>query len=216
MKNLLYKEWRLAMHPTTFIFLSFGLMLLIPNYPAYVALMYMCLSIFFVFLNGRENKDIFFTVTLPIRKRDVVKSRCLMVAGIELSQLLLSVPVAVLNMIIYGGNGNQAGIEPNVAFYGLAFGMFAVFNVVFIPNFYKTAYKIGIPFLLAGVATLFYYGAAEMMVWIPGPLQTFFDTRDPAMAVAHLPILFAGILVWVLSIVFAYRRGARRFENVDL
>ncbi len=216
MKNLLYKEWKLAMHPTTFIFLSFGLMLLIPNYPSYVAMMYMCLSIFFVFLNGRENKDIFFTVTLPIRKRDVVKSRCLMVAAIELAQLLITVPFAILSLKLYASIGNQTGIEPNVAFYGLALGMFAVFNVVFIPNFYKTAYKIGIPFLMAGAAALVYYAAAELMVWIPGPLQTFLDTSDPAMAFAHLPILFVGILVWVLSIVFAYRRGAARFENVDL
>ncbi|MFH0993847.1 MAG: ABC-2 transporter permease [bacterium] len=216
MKNLMYKEWKLAMHPTTFIFLSFGLMLLIPNYPGYVAIFYMCLSIFFVFLSGRENKDIFFTVMLPIRKRDVVKARVMMVAGIELTQLLLSIPFAILGANLYAGIGNQAGIEPNIAFYGLAFVMFAVFNVVFIPNFYKTAYKIGIPFLMAGVAVLFYYVAAELLVWIPGPLQTFLDTSDPVMMLPHLPILIAGIGIWFLSLVFAYRRGAARFEHVDL
>lgn len=37
MKNLVYKEFRLAAHPTNYIFLSFAFMLLIPNYPYLVS-----------------------------------------------------------------------------------------------------------------------------------------------------------------------------------
>ena len=37
MKNLLNKEFRLALHPTNIIFISFALMLLIPNFPYLVA-----------------------------------------------------------------------------------------------------------------------------------------------------------------------------------
>ncbi|MDD4596245.1 MAG: hypothetical protein PHQ30_06030, partial [Candidatus Izemoplasmatales bacterium] len=70
MKNLLYKEFKLATHPTTYLFLSLGLMLLIPSYPGYVSFFYVSLSIFFIFLSGRENRDVFFTVSLPIRKTD--------------------------------------------------------------------------------------------------------------------------------------------------
>ena len=63
MKQLLYKEWRLAMHPTALLFLGLSLMLLIPNYPYYVTFFYTTLGIFFICVNGRENRDITYMLT---------------------------------------------------------------------------------------------------------------------------------------------------------
>ena len=74
MKNLLYKELRLSLHPTMYLFLAMPAMLLIPSYPYYVAFMYTCLAVYFTFLFAREQNDIFYTAMLPIRKTDVVKA----------------------------------------------------------------------------------------------------------------------------------------------
>lgn len=71
MNNMLYKEFKLAMHPTSIIFLSLSAMMLIPNYPYYMTFFYTTLAIFFTCLSGRENHDIFYAMTLPIRKRDL-------------------------------------------------------------------------------------------------------------------------------------------------
>lgn len=68
MKNMLYKEFKLAMHPTSVIFLSLSAMMLIPNYPYYMTFFYTTLAIFFIYLSGRENHDIFYTMTLPYEK----------------------------------------------------------------------------------------------------------------------------------------------------
>ena len=57
MKNLVYKEFCLAAHPTNYIFLSFAFMLLIPNYPYLVSFFYTTLGIFFMCLSSRENHD---------------------------------------------------------------------------------------------------------------------------------------------------------------
>jgi hypothetical protein len=216
MKNLLYKEFKLASHPTTYLFLALCAMMLIPRYPGYAEFMYVALSIFFVFMAGRENKDVFYTVLLPVRKSDVVKARCLMVAIIELVQITLAVPFAILSNRISPDHGNMAGIDLNVAFFGLVFVFFAVFNITFIPIFYRTAYKVGTAFLFGGVAVLLYYFAAEMLIWIPSPARTFLDTIAPDMMVKHLPILFGGIAIWLLTMFFAYRRAAANFEKVDL
>ena len=75
MKHMLNKELRLALHPTVPLFWLLGAMLLIPNYPYYVIFFYTLLGIFFVCLSGRENNDIAYTLTLPVRKRDVVAAR---------------------------------------------------------------------------------------------------------------------------------------------
>jgi hypothetical protein len=215
MKNLLYKELKLAAHPTTYLFLSFSAMMMIPSYPYYVQFMYICMSIFFVFLVGRENRDVFYTAMLPVRKSDVVKARCSMIAIIELVQILLSIPFALLSIRLFPA-GNQAGIDANLALYGFIFGFFAVFNIIFIPVFYRTAYNVGIAFLLSGAAIVLYYLVVESFVWIPSPLRDFFNTTDPAMMIKHLPILLAGIVLWLLTWVLAYRRGAANFEKVDL
>ena len=36
MKNLLYKEFRLAIHPSVYIFFALAALLLVPSYPYYV------------------------------------------------------------------------------------------------------------------------------------------------------------------------------------
>lgn len=216
MKNLLYKEFKLAAHPTTYLFLALCLMMLIPRYPGYAAFFYICLSIFLVFLTARENKDVFYTALLPVRKRDIVKARIFMVAVIELVQIVLSVPFAILANRISPDHGNLAGIDANVAFFGLVFVMFAVFNIVFIPIFYRTAFKAGWAFLFGGVAVLIYYFAVEMLIWIPSPARTFLDTISADMMVKHLPILLGGIIIWLVTLFLTYRRSADNFEKVDL
>lgn len=215
MKNLLYKEFKLATHPTTFIFLLFGLMILIPAYPYYVEFFYTAMSIFFIFLTGRENKDIFYTVTLPIRKRDAVKARCWMVAIIELVQIILSVPFAMISAAI-NHQGNLAGIDANAAFFGLVFLTFALFNIIFIPMFYKTACKVGTAFIAGSIAIGLYILAAESLVWIPSPLKTYLDTTAPGTTMKQLPILLAGIAVWTMTMFIVYKKAAANFEKVDL
>ena len=77
MKKLIYKELRLTVHPTMWLFLLLTAMLLIPSYPYYVAFFYMCLAAYFTFLSAREERDVYFTAMLPVTKADMVKARVL-------------------------------------------------------------------------------------------------------------------------------------------
>ena len=74
MMTLLYKEIRLAAHPSLFLFLGMGALTLVPAYPYGVVFFFGCLGIFQTFINARENKDAFFTAALPVNKRDVVRT----------------------------------------------------------------------------------------------------------------------------------------------
>ena len=69
------KDLRLAAHPMMYVFALFGVMLIIPNYPYTVVFFYGLLGIFFTFLNGRENKDVYYCAVLPVTKRDQVRAR---------------------------------------------------------------------------------------------------------------------------------------------
>ena len=215
MINLLYKDFKLVLHPTNYIFLAFPAMLLIPNYPAYVAYFYLCLSVFFMFLQARENKDILYSSLLPIAKTDLVKGRMIFVMLFELISILIAVPFAIINLKLFSVS-NPAGIEPNPAYFGFVFIMFAIFNWVFITGFYKTAFKIGLPLVFAGASILVFYAAVEMLVWIPGEVSSFLDSRNPSTMLFQLPILLAGILIWIGAGYLTQRLAGKRFAKVDI
>ncbi len=217
MKNLLIKEFKLSVHVTSYLFLAFGLMLLIPSYPYYVAFMYTCLAQFFMFLIGRENKDVFFTSILPIKKADAVKARCFSLCALQVLTVIISVPFAIIGTKINPNpSGNPVGIEANVAFYGFVFIMFALFNIIFIPGFYKTAYKTGVPLLFGGIAIGVYIIGMEVAVNIVPAMKKFLDTSDVQMQMKQLPILAAGLVIYFAIWFIAYKIAAKRFDKVDL
>ena len=109
------KDLRLAAHPMMYVFALFGVMLLIPSYPYTVVFFYGLLGIFFTFLNGRENKDVYYCAVLPVTKREQVRARTWMVVAVELTELVLAVPFAVLSVRINPNGTNLAGIDANVA-----------------------------------------------------------------------------------------------------
>ncbi|NTV78068.1 MAG: hypothetical protein HGA25_02715, partial [Clostridiales bacterium] len=146
MKALLKKEIFLSMHPTALIFLSFSFMLLIPNYPYYIIFFYTGLAIFFTCMNGRENHDVFYSVTLPIAKREVVKGRFTFVILLEGLQLVLSIPFAIIRQSMPLA-GNQVGMDANIAFFGLSLMLMGVFNLIFFGIYYKNVTKVGKAFV---------------------------------------------------------------------
>ena len=98
MWKLLRKDFVLTMHPVTPFFLLLSAMVLIPNYPYSVVFFYTGLSLFFTCLAGRENRDIPYTLFLPVRRRDVVAARMAFAVCLQLAQLVENHRVATVNV----------------------------------------------------------------------------------------------------------------------
>ncbi len=94
--------------------------------------------------------------------------------------------------------------------------MYSLFNAIYLPLFYKTAVKVGIPLIFAGIAVMIYVVAVELAVQMIPFLKTHLDSTDPAMAIYQFPILIAGMLIFALSLWLTYRKSAANFEKVDL
>ena len=219
MKNFLYKEIKLCLAPINYVYLLFAVMTFIPNYPRYVPFYFMCVSFLHLFNNAMFNKDIEYSMILPITKRQIVKSRCLMVAAYEIIFTLLSVPFSVL-YAFFGPGPNVAGIEANVAFYGLVLVLMSIFSFVYFTSFYKKAGKPGVPFLKGTIAFWVSFIAFEAPIYmktvINKPFITMLDNSDKASQIMQLPILAAGIVIFILSWILTYKVSANRFEKVDL
>lgn len=215
MKNMIYKEFKLAMHPTSIIFLSLSAMMLIPNYPYYMTFFYTTLAIFFTCLSGRENHDIFYTMTLPIRKRDIVKSRFFLVIILQLAQIITAIPFAMIRRT-FSLPGNYVGMDANVAFFGLSFLMLGLFNLVFFTKYYKDTDKVGRSFLLGTVVLTIFMIIAEASVHVVPFIKNYLDTKDPAFLAYKMVVLAAGIVLYIVLTLFSYHKSVRSFEALDL
>lgn len=213
MFDLLRKELRLAVHPSLYIFVTLGALVLVPAYPYGVVFFFAMLGIFQSMMYARETRDIYFTALLPVRKRDAVKAKLLLAAFAQMAQLLFSIPFAFLRTL-YLSEGNPVGIEANVAYYGFGLMIFGIFNLVFFPQFFKTAYKAGVAFLIALVPSTIGIFAMEAIVHFPG--MEWLDGISPEFLVRQIPVLLLGLAFYIGAWYLAYTSAAKKFEQVDL
>ena len=87
MKALLYKEFKLAMHPVCYAFIFlFPLMILIPKFPTAVGYIYVLSSYPILFLGankGQQSNDLLYSTLMPVRKKDIVIARIEVGGGIH-------------------------------------------------------------------------------------------------------------------------------------
>ena len=111
MRNLIYKELKLAWHPVIYVFiLVFPLMTLIPSYPSWIGYIYVCSCYPILFLGankGQQSNDIIYTALLPVRKKDIVLARIyslVLMLGIFMLVIGALTPLGIYlrNLIIEG------------------------------------------------------------------------------------------------------------------
>lgn len=211
--KLLYKELTLAAHPTSIVFAFLGCLVIVPAYPYTVIFMFGCLAPYLTFINARETNDAWYTAILPATKGEIVKGKCLLIITFQLFQLLFSIPFVFLRNVLDVKN-NPVGIDATVAWYGFGLILYAVFDLVFFPAFYKSGYKAGKSFILAAIPMLILMVAVEGSVHIP--VLFWLDSYKPEHLLLQLPILLFGILCYAVFLTLAYRMSVKRFEKVDL
>ena len=214
MKAILYKQFHLVCHPMTLVFPLFGVMLLIPSYPYTVIFFYVMLGLFFSFINGREQKDIYYSALLPIRKRDTVKASVVFVLLIELASLLIAIPFALLSVRLNPLGGNAVGLEPNAALFAAALLLYALFNGIFLPAFYKTAYQVGMSFLKAVIPASIVMIVCELLPHVPS--LAWLEDCTPIGQLRLLPLVLCAAGIYGVGMWLTYQKAANNYEKVDL
>ena len=106
-------------------------------------------------------------------------------------------------------------LEEKPSEFGCVLLIYGVFNVVFLPVFYKTAIRAGRAFLLAVIPMTVLMVLVEALSHFPvvGP---YLDATDAAGQVRQLPVLAVGLAAFALLSWLAYRKAAKNYERVDL
>lgn len=217
MYNLVMKDIKLGVHPMFFImpFLT-GALMLIPGWIYFIVLLYFIwITVPNMFNQFRSQNDLMFTSMMPVTKRDIVRARVIVVAGLELLHIVIAMVFGLVTLRLYP-NFNYYFFPPNLGFWGLCFAMLALFNLVFIPLYYKTAYKIGAALLYSTTAAMLFAGIAQW-IGIQSPvLSDIFYGTDAHSKLLQTCILIAGIAIFLGLTAIAYRIGAKRFLQVEI
>lgn len=217
MSDLLRKEMRLSASVLSFLFIAFGLLAFVPGYPILCGGFFITLGIFQSFRNMAETNDIVYSVLLPVAKRDVVKGKFLFVCLIEAGGFLAAAVPTLLRMTALADAlpyRNNALMNANLFFLGLLLLLFGVFNTVFVGGFFKTAYRVGKPFVVYIAAAFLLITAGEALHYFPG-LEALNAFGTEHLTLQHI-LLFAGALLYGVLTPAAYRVSADRFEKIDL
>lgn len=213
MKNLLKKEMKFA-SILSYIFIAFSIMTLIPNYPILISSFFVCFGIFHTFQSCREANDTLYSAMLPVKKSDVVKAKFLFTILIQsMSFVLMFIFVVIRTFLLNNFSPYNANslMNANLVFLGFVLLIFTCFNILFLGNFYKTAYKIGIPFLTFGITTLFVIVIGEALHFMPG-----LNILNANFHFSHIIIFVVCIALYFVGTCLSLKKSQRLFNKIDL
>ena len=137
----------------------------------------------------------------------------MLIISIQLFQLLIAVPSVFLRKILEVEN-NPVGIDATLAWFGFGLMIYGIFDLVFVPTYYRNGYKAGRAFIIAAAPMLL------MMVTVEGAVRfqqlTWLDSYAPPDLIGQIPVFLVGILCYGCFVSLAYKISVKRFEHVDL
>lgn len=232
MKALLYKEFKLAVHPICYVFvLAFPLMILIPHYPILVGFVYVisCYPILFLGANkGQQSNDLLYSTLLPVRKKDIVLARIFTVLIIQLVFILLMsalYPLGVyLNELVktdpVPGTATkeftQLGMPTGfVSALGFAIVAYAIADIIFFSIYYKNGKSIVLSSLLTIIGFGLFLATFTIIIPnIPSLGEGFMGFFADALWIQFI-VLGVGILLSALLHIITYKISAKELEQVD-
>ncbi|RUT29604.1 ABC-2 transporter permease [Paenibacillus zeisoli] len=217
MYNLLRKELKLGVSPFFYVlpFLT-GALMLIPGWLYFLVILYFCfITIPNMFGGYKSQNDLMFTSMLPVTKKDIVKAKISFVVILELLHIVVAVIFGMISIRLYP-KLTYLFFAPSLGFWGLCFVMLAIFNIIFIPMYYKTAYKYGAASIASITAAILFAGVAEWLgIANPFVFDLFKGTGAGNLAI-QLSILLIGITIFAIFTIIAYHIAIKRFEKVEI
>lgn len=226
MKTLLYKEFKLAVHPLCYIFvILFPFMIFIPNYPLFVTFIYVvsCYPILFLGSNkGQQSNDLLYTTLLPVRKKDIVLARILTVCILQLFTMVLT---AILCPMAIQVVGNMAKADPNivnvgfprealVSFFGFLLIGYSITDLIFFSIYYRNGKAILSSTLLSLLAFIVFMFVVTVV--LPDPYFTwFYNTFCNISLGIQFIYLAISIVIYVVMHYVVYKVASNRLEKVD-
>lgn len=225
MKALLFKEFKLAMHPICYVFiLLFPLMILIPSYPISIGFIYVvaCYPILFLGANkGQQSNDLLFSTLLPVRKKDIVLARVITVVIMQFTFILIMTALLPLSFVIQNSiqqSDPQAlvvtpglGLNNFVTALGFALIGFSLADIIFFPIYYRNGKSI----VLSTLLSIFVFIAFIAVFTIALPYSPQFGWLKTDNIGYQFIVLGVSLIIYSGLHFLIYKISAKKLEKVD-
>ncbi|GIP26990.1 hypothetical protein J23TS9_21200 [Paenibacillus sp. J23TS9] len=217
MYNLVMKDLKLGVNPMFFVFpLLMGALMLVPGWLYFLVPMYFCwITIPNMFGQFRSQNDLIFTSMMPVTKKDMVKARVFVIVILEVLHLLIAMIYSMITIRLYP-HLTYYFFAPYMGFWGLCFVMIAIFNMIFIPMYYKTAYKFGGAATVSIAGAMLFGGVAQWIGIQSSFVSDIFNGTGAHNMTLQISILIAGIVIFIAFTMFAIRIAVKRFLKVEI
>ena len=210
MKNLLYKEFKLALHPICIVLIAlFPFMVFIPSYPLCISFIYVCVCYPIIFLGankGVQTNDLLFSMLLPVRRKDIVLARMILCSILQFSSIILSSILSVFARASVKDINTEALEKLNLTmngtqlrFSGIGFGFneiifvycfvllaFCIYDFVFFVSYYRNGHSI----FIGTLGGILLFTLSVMLTTIILPLQS----KDYFSFFANMSVVFRALI----------------------
>lgn len=221
MKALLYKEFKLAMHPICYVFIfMFPFMILIPSYPIAIGFIYVlsCYPILFLGANkGQQSNDLLFSTLLPVRKKDIVLARIFTVGFMQLvfiSVMSALYPVALMIKNSGAPDIPGLGLDAYLSVLGIALTGYSIADIIFFAIYYKHGKSIVMSTLMTILGFIVYLSMFTIAFpFIPG-MEWYKNTMSGPIWM-QLIVLGVSLIIYFILHLLTYKISSKELEQVD-
>ena len=222
MKALLYKEFKLAMHPICYVFIAmFPLLILIPSYPLAIGFIYVltCYPILFLGANkGQQSNDLLYSTLLPVRKKDIVLARIMTVVIMQFAFMAIMCALYPLCRLIEQSISETVtpglGVNAFVSILAIAIVGYAIADLIFFPIYYKRGKAIVSSTLFMILGFVIYLGIFTIALPFIPACQGYTDVLSGNIGI-QFAILAGALVFYVLIHIAVYKISSKRLEKVD-
>ena len=218
MLNLINKEFKLCVHPTNFVFLFFAALLFVPNYPYEVVFFFSSLSMFFYCLTSRENNDLQFTCSLPVKKGNIPIARIFTSAVFQVVLIIFCLLTSIIKCSLFPAEMiiNQAGISANFALVGNGAIMLGIFNLIFFPRYFKNPDRIGTTFVLSSAVLFIMVIIFIVLRWAMPMYSEVLNGPNAENTLSKVIYLLIGLMLYAVMTYASCKLSVKNFLKVDL
>jgi len=210
MKDLVYKELRLSINKFFYVLpILLSALFFIPQWFFTLIFMYVFwIAIPQIYSAYIAQQDTNFVSMLPVTKSAVVQSKVIALMVIEMIHVVVGIVFAVIHNMLY--TSYNFSLDPNIAFFGVVMFMYGIFNIAFLPYYFKTGYYFGKPTILGTVVTLLYAFVIEYSVIRFERVRLMFEGNTTSQFL----ILGVGVVGFILLTYLATMISKKRFEQI--
>jgi hypothetical protein len=190
--------------------LILALLMFIPNWIFTILFMYFFwISVPQIYGAYIGQQDQSFCAMLPVSKKEIVKSKIFSLLILEALHLSIGFLFGIIHNILYGTTNFFFDI--NFAFFGLIVLLYAIYNIVFLPLYFKTGYYFGKPAIYGTIVTLIYGFIIEFSVIKYQSINTLFE----GTIANQIIVLVIGVALSILLTIVTVRKSINNYENIS-